>query len=146
MTGKSKGGPFVGAALICEKVLKETDGVASFIRVVDRINVQGPTDELPPNMVIPLALVLNLKVGDARGKHKVTFRPETPSGQTLPEVSLQVLFEGDGDRGVNVNLNYGLKVEHEGLHWFDVFVDSEMITRIPLRIIYRKIEPNVRPG
>lgn len=33
------GGPYVNAALICEKVLQETDGVLSVVRIIDRFTI-----------------------------------------------------------------------------------------------------------
>lgn len=39
------GGPFLSAALLCEKVLVEQDGIKSAIRIIDRVThaVLGPT-------------------------------------------------------------------------------------------------------
>jgi len=38
-------GPFLLAALLCEKVLLEPDGVASAIRIVDQLVIQRVPDE-----------------------------------------------------------------------------------------------------
>lgn len=141
--GGKTGGPFVAAAFLCEKVLKEQDGVVSYIRVVDRFTLQGDTDEIPAGRALKVNVVVSLKNGDARGKHKISVRPETPSGQQLPEVALQVLFEGDADRGVNVVIELGLPIEHEGLYWLDAFVDTLLVSRIPMRVFYRRRQPGL---
>src|SRR5207248_1361178 len=100
------GGPFVATAVLCEKVLQEKDGVVSLIRLVDRTSVTATgtdaPDEMPP---IPLSYIaaISFKAGIARGKYVLTVRPESPSGDPLPEVTMPVLFEGD-ERGVNVFL------------------------------------------
>jgi hypothetical protein len=142
--GKSNGGPFVSAALVCEKALHEKDGVISFIRVVDRFVIQGPTDEMPPGSAVKFTVALCLKAGDARGKRKVVLRPEKPSGETMPDAAMQVLFEGDADRGVNVIMEMAFPVDQEGLYWLDALIDTQRITRIPLRIMYRKAIPGIR--
>ncbi len=54
-------------------------------------------------------------------------------GQTLESIPL--LFEG-GEHGVQIILKLNLKVEDEGLYYFDVLLDEEetAIARIPLRV------------
>ena len=38
------------------------------------------------------------------------------------------------DQGQNVILNIGLGVEMDGLYWFDVVLDDDLLTRVPLTI------------
>jgi hypothetical protein len=136
----SRSGPHVSLAVICEKVLTEQDGVISVIRVIDRIinTVAGldVPEQMPP-MDLAFVLVVTLKSDAARGRHTVKLRPETPSGHQLPEHEIPILFEGE-DRGTNIIVNFGIRVEEEGLYWFDVFLDdNQLLTRIPLRIVYQ---------
>jgi hypothetical protein len=137
------GGPYLSAALLCEKVLREGDGVLSIIRIVDRLiqsAVVGPDEpeEMPP-FPVNLTVVLVLKSGSARGRHSVRVTVEAPSGELMPqEASLPVLLEGE-ERGVNLLLNLGFMAEHEGLYWFNVYFGTQdvLLTRIPLRVIYQ---------
>jgi len=63
MTDKpDTGGPYLVNALFCNKVLMETDGVPSYIRVVDRWTISGPTATMPVT-VINTALVVTFKSG-----------------------------------------------------------------------------------
>ena len=77
-------GPYLLVACLCEKVLKEADGVPSVIRIIDRINhgVIGPE---PPSDMPPfdyqLMLYINFKSGSARGPMKLEIRRESPSGE-----------------------------------------------------------------
>jgi hypothetical protein len=132
-------GPFLGTAVLCEKVLQEADGVISIIRVVDRIthSAIGPevADEMPP-FTINLNALVSLKSGTAKGRFKVKIRPEAPSGELLPAIEVPVLFEGE-ERGVNLILQIAIQAEHEGLYWFDVFLEEGRLTRIPLRVVYQ---------
>ena len=50
---------------------------------------------------------------------------------------MSVHFEGE-DRGTNVIYAATLNVEQEGLYWFDVLLDDELLTRMPLRILYQR--------
>lgn len=135
-------GPYVQAALICEKVLTSNDGVLSLIRVIDRVTVGAvgtdPPAEMPPSNV-DYTLSIMLKSGDARGRHALKVRPEMPSGEQLPAVEVGLHLEG-ADRGNNVNVELkGITFNVEGLWWFDIlFGDNEtLLTRVPFRLIYQ---------
>lgn len=131
------GGPYVGVAIFCEKILKEADGVMSLIRVVDRITFSVPTEGAAP-AAYPLVAVVMFKSGDARGTYTVALRSTGPSGQPLGTIEAPVLFEG-ADRGVTVALQFAFQPAEEGLHWFDVLVGDHQFTRIPLRAVYRRV-------
>jgi hypothetical protein len=84
-------------------------------------------------MPISLYALISFKSGSAKGRHTVKWITETPSGIRLPEQLLPVLFEGD-DRGVNLVLNINMVVDQEGVYWFEVILEDQLLTRIPLRI------------
>jgi hypothetical protein len=134
-------GPYLIAAMLCEKVLQEKDGAISVIRVVDRIavtvNAASSPETMPPTAVSLYALI-SLKSGSARGRATVKWRTETPSGLKLPDQLFPVLFEGE-DRGVNLIITLNMVVEQEGVYWFSVLLDEQLLTRIPLRILYQRI-------
>jgi hypothetical protein len=132
-------GPYVQLAAFCERVLTEQDGVNSLIRIVDRIYPLVQAEEgSPPPTPYNLTAVIGLKSGRARGNHQLTLRPEAPSGLRLPEFSVSVLFEGE-DRGINVLIPLAVPTDQEGLFWFDVLVDQQLMTRIPLRVVHRTL-------
>jgi len=54
-------------------------------------------------------------------------------------------LEGDDDRGVNVRLLIQFTAEEEGIYWFDVLLDDEVVTRMPLRVVYQIATTNVPP-
>ncbi len=136
------GGPYLAAALFCEKVLREGDGVLSLIRVVDRWTVNGPSDQMPVT-VIQTNLVIIAKSGMHRGSSNVTVTPIAPSGEKLPTLSFPVLFEGDDDRGIGIAAGMGFPVSEHGVYWFEVFIDGQLTTRVPLRVIYLRAGPSV---
>lgn|SRR3990172_9819263 len=134
-------GPYVQVAAFCERVLREADGVISLIRVVDVIThtergVNVPQDM--PEVRYPLNLVLTLKSGRAKGRHEVSITPELPSGETLPSMITTVHLEGDG-KGVNVFSQIDIPFTLEGLYWFNVRFDGELLTRLPLQIRYARL-------
>jgi hypothetical protein len=136
-------GPYVNAAMFCDRVLQEADGVISLIRVIDRLTVtaQAPGGEAPPELPegqLQVTLVVTFKSDDAQGRYPVTIRPQLPSGTYLPENTIDVMFEG-ADRGVNLILNMQIPAI-EGLYWFDVILNDQVLTRTPLRVMYQRMQ------
>jgi hypothetical protein len=134
------GGPYLSAAFFCERVLQEKDGVLSFIRVIDRWNVVGPTQTMNPTIIQGTIVVL-FKSGILRASAQVTITPVSPNGERLQPITLPVLFEGDDERGGGIILPMGFPVKEPGLYWFEVALaaqggQSSVVAQIPMRIVY----------
>jgi len=134
-------GPFLQAALICEKVLQEKDGVISAIRLIDRLihtirAAQMP--DPPPGVPFQFTILIVLKTGMARGRHQLSVVSEDPAGQRRPVFSTTMLFEGE-DRGNNLVVQTSTEFSTEGVYWFDMVVDDRLITRMPFRLIYQLV-------
>ena len=139
-------GPFIQAALICEKVLEEKDGVLSVIRVIDRLTHAINAPSLPaelPQVTFPCVLLVMLKSGRARGRHQVEVAMEHPSGRRNQIISSSLQLEGE-ERGANLVLRVGLTFDAEGLYWFDVILDDRLFTRIPFRMMYQLVSTGTR--
>ncbi len=136
-------GPFLNVAVLCERVLREQDGVLSLVRIVDRWirTAAGPgasEAELPPVRVNG-QIVLLFKAGEAQGHMDVTISLEAPSGLIVgPTQRLSVLFEGQ-DRGAAVVADVGLDLQEAGLYWFRIKLDDLPLTSIPLRIVDQRL-------
>lgn len=134
-------GPYIQIAAFCERILREADGVVSLIRVVDVIThtESGPTaPKEMPEFHFPLFLVITLKSGTARGRHDIMIIPEQPSGETLQPVTLSVNMEGEG-KGTNITTRIDFSYKMEGLYWFIVQFDDQVITRLPLQVRYSRM-------
>lgn len=140
-------GPYVQVAAFCERVLREADGVVSLIRVVDVVThtEMGPKPPRDmPTVHYPLNLALMLKSGRAKGRHEVTITPELPSGETLPSMTMTVQLEGDG-KGFNIFSRVDIPYSLEGLYWFHIRFDDEILTRLPLQIRYSRMATGSAP-
>ena len=131
---------YLALAVFCEKVLRETDGVMSVIRIIDRFNVAGATPEMQPT-VLQFTLLVSFKSGFLRGKQLLAVRPTSPDGNDLPQMAFPLLFEGDDERGTALIAQTNLVVDKEGLYWFDVHLNEELVTRMPLRVAYQQMGP-----
>jgi hypothetical protein len=129
--------PWLNLAVICEKILQERDGAISIIRVIDRWNFVGAAKEMGPQ-VMRFHFFIMFRAGILRGKQRIHIRPHSPSGQDLPAMEFPVLFEGDDERGIAVATEAQIGVDQEGLYWFDVYLEDELVTRMPLRVTYQQ--------
>ncbi len=145
-----RGGPFLVAALICEKVLIERDGVKSAIRIIDRL-IKTATGPDAPAQMTPIGyegtLLITLKPGTVRGEHTIRLTLLKPSGDKEPPFQRKVVFEGEDDLGMDILVNLRLKFESEGLYWIEIYFNDDLLTKVPLRVIYeRRTEPAPSPG
>jgi|SRR5579862_2588261 len=143
MTEPSFGGPYVQVAAICATPLVEQQGYLSVIRIQDRIQLAGPTDQMQPQPLNALSLVISLKAGEMNGKYQLGVTPIAPSGQRLPGAVFSALFEGQ-ERGTVMIMPLAIIAEEEGLYWFEVTLEQSVLTKIPLRVMYQKMQ--MAPG
>ncbi len=124
--------PFVNVACICEKVLRETDGVLSAIRIVDTFYVQLPIQGKPA--VVQATALVSLKSGDLKGASVVKLMMLPPDGtkKELKEAT-PILLEG-GEQGANVIVVMTLVLPLLGLYQIEVCWNDEVLTTIPFRL------------
>ncbi len=141
------GGPYLNAALLCERVLQERDGVTSLIRIIDRVTVtalaQGSIGELAPPPLM-FTVYIAFKSGVYKGTLPVKLEIRSPDEEKIDGFSTDVLFEGD-DRGVNIVSPMQFQVQKDGLWWIDVFLINDLVTRIPLRVIVQRVSQGSLP-
>ena len=134
-------GPYLAAAFLCETVIQENDGRHSIIRIIDRVNRQSigtnPPEEMEP-FDYSLDLYLSFKAGSARGPMMLRVRLEKPNGASDQVFARELTFEGDDERGVNNVVHLRLGLGMTGLHWFDVILADQRVTRIPMRVAYSR--------
>jgi hypothetical protein len=143
----STGGPYLTAAFFCDKVLREQDGVLSAIRIVDRWNVNGLTEQMPPT-VLQTNLVVLLKSGIYRGQSQLAVTPISPSNQRMQAVIFPLLFEGEDERGSGIVSPLAFPAQEVGVYWFEIAlggggIPPRAITAIAMRVAYlQMIGPN----
>jgi hypothetical protein len=130
--------PYVQIAAICHTALVESTGQLSVIRITDRIAVAGVTQEMQPQP-LQLTIAILLKSGEMRGQYNVRIRVTSPQGQETMGQDVMFLFEG-GDRGVQVILPIAMVVNEPGTYWFDLMIEDDVLTRMPLTVLYQRIQ------
>jgi hypothetical protein len=138
--GKFTQGPYLSAAFLCEKVLTDTDGARSAIRIIDKVirTVSGPsTPETMEPFNYPVILFLRFQSGLARGPLELEVRVLKPVGEFPTQLRRTMSFEGDDGGSVDMVGNLLLWLDQPGLYWFDVYLDNVRVTRVPLRVFYQ---------
>ena len=132
--------PYLTAALLCERVLQEVNGTLSAIRIIDKVEFEARN--LPAGMKpsIQLTGLVSLKSGPAVGEFTLSVRAINPKGESKELYSGPIKLLGN-DNGGNLILMLTLAIENEGLHWFDVLVDGEILSRIPLMLVRKQQVP-----
>mgnify|MGYP001558759800 CR=1 FL=1 len=138
------------AAFLCDRILIETDGVKSAIRIVDRVmrNITSPN---PPEQMAPfdydLTLLVSLKAGWTHGSYPLRIDVVRPDSDTRTILDHSVFFEGGEERGIDTVVRMMVRYEYEGVYWFRVLFNGNPLTQIPLRVIYqRRVTPGPGPG
>ena len=142
-------GPHLKMACFCERVLREVDGVATLVRVIDRLTHTESKPDAPPEMppvTYAMKLVIMLIPGQALGRHDLKVERELPSGIKDKPIAMTVQMEG-GSRGANIMMDTKMTFPLEGLYWFNVYLDDALLTKIPFQVLYQRISiPGVAPG
>lgn len=135
-------GPYVSIATFCEKYIEDKSNVLSLIRLVDRLQITGSSEEMPPH-IPDWYLVLVLKSGSTKGTYQISIQVEEPSGLTQPgdKIFVPVHFEG-GNRGVQIITKIAFPLKMPGIYWFKVMIGDILLTQIPLEVIYLQVSPH----
>jgi len=130
--------PHLGVAAICEKVMKEQDGVISMIRMIDTFNIKGDAKKLPPG-VISFEIYVAFKSGEALGERTLELVSYSPSGEKGKSQKKKIGFEG-GESGVGTIFRVTMTINETGIYWFHIKLNRKDVSKIPLRINYMRVQ------
>ena len=139
--------PLLKAALVCETVIQRADGVVSFINIVDRRMITAQGQDLPAEMPPhewDFNLCLMFVSGIYVGKATLAVSVQSPDGLRKPIHSAAQYFDG-GDQGINFFMRMKFTFKTEGQYWFEVYVNEQPVTRVPLRILYNPVRQVMPP-
>lgn len=139
--------PLLKAALICETVITRNDGVLSLINIVDRFIMTASGPAVPPDMPAhdqEFNLVLLFNSGTYVGKAAIAVTVQGPDGLRKPVHGAEHYFEG-AERGVNFIIQMKFTFKIEGLYWFEIYVNDQPVTRVPLRVMYSRVTRTLPP-
>jgi hypothetical protein len=124
--------PLLAAAVTCERVLREVDGVITPVRLVDAFAVSA--SEGMPRLLVSMWILIVFKSGEARGSYSVSLVMRPPSGEAAPlGQSMPIELQG-GAHGVSLAIELAVDAKEEGLYWIDVLLDQEHVTSMPVTL------------
>jgi len=128
--------------IICEKILREADGVLSIIRIAD-IFYHPPRPDIPieqQSIVISVLAIGKFNLEDT-SEHSLQLRLARPDGTTddvgesirlaLSEIETKI---PDAPRGFNVIAQFGVIPKHMGTHYMTLVIDGEEVARTPFTL------------
>lgn len=134
-------GPWVSFSVLCEKFIEDKLGRLSLINIVDQVNFTPPQGQDPSQpLTVPIQLVaaVGFKGGVLKGPAEIKLQIVNPNGESGPSMMVSALFQGE-ERGTNLLTNINLVLNDEGLYWIEVYVNSQFMTRIPLRLSFQRV-------
>jgi hypothetical protein len=141
---KSKRLPLVNAAFFCEKLLTEGDGVITAVRIVDTIGIPKQPDSMLGQIVaVQLTFFAMLKTGGAKGAtFDVAIHVVSPSldKHLLNKSSITFLEQFELGHNIITPPIAPLKWEGEGVYWYEISLNSKVISRTPLMVKIGPVE------
>lgn len=133
-------GPWVSFAVLCEKIIEDKLGRISLINIVDQVNFTPAQDSVGQPLAIPIRLVaaIGFKGGILKGPADIKLQIIKPNGESGQNITASVLFQGD-ERGTNILTEMNMVLNDEGLYWIEVYVQTQFMTRIPLRLAVQRV-------
>jgi len=131
-------GPYLSVVAICDAVLYEKDERISCIRFIDTLNVTINSEDENTNAQLRLNSLIAFKSGPFVGSKICGIEIVGPSGKKAKPIEgkpkeFPMEFKG-GEHGQNLIVTITFPASKSGLYWFNVLLDGEVYTRIPLRI------------
>jgi hypothetical protein len=119
---------------MCEKVLVEKDDSISIVRIADKFEYEmiGAPQGVRP--LIPIQGLVRLTSGAVTGEHIIKVVGENPAGSRRELYQQPLNFLGK-DHTQNFIMNITLGAQDDGLYWFDILFDDELLGRVPLMIM-----------
>jgi hypothetical protein len=135
--------PLLVAALTCERILHEADGILSVMRLVDRFTAIVPA-ATPEVISIPLrfwVLVAFRSGGETEGHYAISLvlRPPTGVDATAQVGDVMPIDLQGGSHGVSLSVEMNMAVRQPGLYWIDVLVDGERMTSMPVTVTLQRV-------
>ena len=139
LDAKPEYGPYLNAALLCEKVLQEKDGVNTAIRIIDQLNITAAGPGVPQQIVpsvVKFTILLVIKTGEMPGPCTIEIIVKKPDLTEAAKIARTVNLESPAYRGMNLKIETQLQVDQVGLWWFEIFIRGIKRTRVPLNVVY----------
>jgi len=133
-------GPFVAAAFLCRRIDTAPNGSLTVHGMVGSLIHTNITEE-PALTLQPFELELVLLVafwaGDFTGSKLLTVTATAPDGEVIRVMNEAIKFP-ETDTLAHFQVTLRTKYPGAGTYYYAVLLDGREVTRVPLRIFYRR--------
>ena len=131
------------SVFICEKALREADGILSAIRLVDVFLVSRPPDVPVEQQIVQMHVVAVIRSQTITlGRHTIRLDLLRPNGERRPgpEQIEATIDEPNfpAPRGISLAAQVGVVAKQQGTHWWILQLDDEEIARAPFTLLELK--------
>ncbi|MCZ6690925.1 MAG: hypothetical protein O7H41_15150 [Planctomycetota bacterium] len=143
-------GPYLGMAAFCQAAVEDEYGRLTLRHFMNGQMVwpkEGiePSESMP-KATIPLCLVIQLFRGKAKGAPILEVIHVPPEGEKYILTKFQPVFQGGPEQGLQTSPTFRVEFHVPGMHWFELRLDGDLLTKIPFLMEYRKTRPKVPPS
>jgi hypothetical protein len=133
-------GPWIAAALLCREVQQQPGGAVRDVLGIFQEIIVEIGDIIPARE--PAQLFISLLRGQAEGNHEITIDAHLPNGDKQIVGQIALYFDPQVI-GNDVVAEIAVPTDQAGVIWFDILLDSQIVTRIAVRIQHHVGERNV---
>lgn len=130
--------PLVTVACICERVLREEDGVLSAIRITDKFILRGPEAEPSEVGLVQTTALVMLRAGDLEGPSEVALQVHSPTGKkSKTPHRFPILLQGKTrgpNHGANLIVDLLVPAGELGHYKLDILWNGSLLREIPFEI------------
>lgn len=137
-------GPYLGSALLCDRVLVEANGTISIIRAIDRVTIVVPPDLPVPVYPFTGTLVVGLRGAPAGADDILLVVCRDPNGHELFRTEYYLEY-GGALAGTNVSAELSLVLPMPGVYTFDVQLNGRFLSRVFLEVVRQEATPDEIP-
>ena len=142
----SYGGPYLAAAVFCDRILEDKDKSLSAIRIVDTCVVEIPahapvgTPSAESPVAITQQVLIAFKSGGNPGLHTMTINVVDPNGTSTKVLEKELEFSPEIHGGMNIRIPATILIKGAGIYSLDVFLDKKLFTRMPINIDVKQLK------
>jgi hypothetical protein len=130
-------------AFICQHTMRERDNLLTAIRLVEGFTT-SPIGQLATGQVMYFPINASAVIifrSDEPCESVLTIKVIDPSGRELEGTSTFTVRSKSLVEGHSLNVNFKIPGDKEGDYVFEVYLDGEIATKVPLRITHQKQVP-----
>jgi hypothetical protein len=136
------------SAFLCQSTIREHNNLLTAVRLVEGFTTTA-IGELTTGEVMYFPVNVSAVVifrAEGPTESNLTIKVRDPDGEELQGTRSFPVRSKSFIEGHTLNINFKVPGEKQGDFWFEVYVDDELMAKVPLRITHRRPVPRRESG